>query len=440
MSLSQGTFYLWWLLVNAFLYFAEFQFLLRFPAVSKQKWGNGLCVGYIGVNCALTLLALTVLLPVLLRELLHIAVLFLFVICFLKCKWAEAVVSAVILFSLSTFTEGLSAILMRWLRTRLMEPWLGNMLQVLLSVALSILLFMSLLLILKRYGFTARQAVSPYLYVLLLPCAFVIWVIRFGFGLDSMALSDARPPFVDVPLIWALLVIVGAAVAFAMVLNGFDKIITLTQRETDNALLNAQRKEQEIYLAEAQKREEQYRSFQHDIDNHLIILSGLLQDERYGEAKQYFTQLHTVSSALLLRIATGNPVLDVLLGEKISYAKQNHIAVSCHACLPPNLPVNNMDLCIILANALDNAIHACLQDGSTEPDISITVKPRHHFLLLEVTNTIFSAAAISYGTGLTNIHHTVDKYQGTMEIEQAGGRFRLSVLLCLTPIDTLPNT
>lgn len=43
---------------------------------------------------------------------------------------------------------------------------------------------------------------------------------------------------------------------------GFGKIIALTQQETENALLNAQCKEQEIYLAEALKREEQYRSFQ----------------------------------------------------------------------------------------------------------------------------------------------------------------------------------
>lgn len=106
-------------------------------------------------------------------------------------------------------------------------------------------------------------------------------------------------------------------------------------------------------------------------------------------------------SSLVRHIATGTPALDVLLGEKISYARQNN---------------------------------------KTKPDITITVKPCHQFLLVEVTNSAALAVDISYGTGLTNIRRTVDKYQGSIELEQTGGRFRLSVLLCLAAGDTRPNT
>ncbi len=38
---------------------------------------------------------------------------------------------------------------------------------------------------------------------------------------------------------------------------------------------------------------------------------------------------------------------------------------------------------------------------------------------------------MEYGTGLDNIRHTVEKYEGTMEIENSGGKFRLTALLCL---------
>lgn len=431
MNILQSTFYLWWLSVNAFISFAEFQFLLRFPIIQKRQWSSWLCVAYMGANGVLTLLVLLFPLPVLLNELLHIAIVSILAICFFRCTWAETMISIVIIFSLSSFTEGISAVLMRWLCTRLTEPWLGSLLQVILTVMLAFLFFLALFLISKRYGFTARQAVSPYLYVLLLPCAFVVWVVRFGFGLNSTKLSDVSPPFGHVPLLMALLLILGAVMAFVMILIGFDKVITLAQQETESALLNAQHKEQEIYLAEAQKREEQYRSFQHDIDNHLAVLSGLLQEEKYDEAKQYFLQLHESSSALGCHITTGTPALDVLLGEKISYARQNHITVSCHASLPPGVSVGVMDVCIIIANALDNAIKACIQDYQNKPDITITVQPRHQFLLLEVTNSISSEETISYGTGLSNISRTVDKYQGSMELEQTDGRFRLSVLLCL---------
>lgn len=438
--MSQGMFYLWWLLVNGFMYFAEFQFLLRFPRTEKSRPVGWLCIVYISANSVLTLLALLFSFPVLLRELLHIAILFLLAVYCLERRWTETLTLAVILLSISTFTEGLFAVLMRWLQTSLTRPWLGNILQVSLSVILSILFFLSLRFIAKRYGFTGRQVISPYLYVLLLPCVFVVWIVRFGFGLNSTELSELHPPFGSISLLWGLLVILGAAAVFAVILVVFDKILTLTQQEKESALLNAQLKEQEVYIAEAQKREKQYRSFQHDIDNHLMVLSGLIQDEKYNEAKQYFSQLHTVSSELVRSVITGNPALDVLLGEKINYARQNNITVLCNASLPPRLSVRSIDVCIILANALDNAIKACQQDSQIKPDITITIQPRHQFLLLEVTNSISSTVPILYGTGLTNIRRTADKYQGSMELEQVRGRVRLSVLLCLEAGEISPNT
>lgn len=38
-----------------------------------------------------------------------------------------------------------------------------------------------------------------------------------------------------------------------------------------------------------------------------------------------------------------------------------------------------------------------------------------------------------YGTGLKNIEHTVEKYEGTMEIESGKDRFLLTMLLCMKP-------
>lgn len=117
----------------------------------------------------------------------------------------------------------------------------------------------------------------------------------------------------------------------------FERIMALSQQETEKALLDNQLREQKIYLAEAQKRDEQLSSFQHDIDNHLSVLSGLLKGRKYSEAEGYFQKLQNASTSLRRSIGTGNPVLDVLLREKIGYAEQNKIEVACHASLPPNL-------------------------------------------------------------------------------------------------------
>ena len=109
-------------------------------------------------------------------------------------------------------------------------------------------------------------------------------------------------------------------------------------------------KEQSVYLEEAKMRNEKYRRFQHDIDNHLLVLSGLIHEKKYEEAEMYFENLHKASDHLLIGVETGNPVIDIFLNEKMNYAKSNGIGVRYDIQFSVDCPVEDMDLCVILAN------------------------------------------------------------------------------------------
>lgn len=429
MDFPAGMFYIWWLLINAFYSFAEYDFFSRF---AFKKTQTRYLLLYIGIICTFTIIELTVRPPVLLREFLHAVIMYIFMARSFKCKKSERITPIIIIFSLETFMEGISAILMRWIVARITESAAGNIIQMSLTVVLALLFYLILRYAASWHKSSAGQAASSYLYMLLLPCTFIVWVVRFGFGLDNTNLTNAGFPFSGLPLAWALAAMTGAAVTFFIVLNVFESIMTLSQQKTEKALLDNQLREQKIYLAEAQKRDEQLSSFQHDIDNHLSVLSGLLKDKKYSDAERYFQKLQLASASLRCNIRTGNAVLDVLLREKIGYAQQNQIAVSCRASLPHDLPVDDMDLCIIISNALDNAIQACIKITECQPDIDITIKARHQFLLIEITNTAPSMAAVTPGTGLQNVVSAAEKYLGTTEIKTDNGRFRISVLLCLT--------
>lgn len=441
MNFFAGMFYLWWLLINAFYSYAEYDFFSRFAAgnMRERRVNAGCLLLYIGITCSFTLAVLIMGLPVFPREVFYAAIMYLFMSRAFRCKRSEVLTPIVIIFSLKTFMEGISAVLMRWMVEQVTKSALGNLIQLSLSVVLALLFCFTLRYAAGWHKVSAGQTISSYLYILMLPCTFIVWVVRFGFGLDSMDLANTDFPFSGLPLIWALIAITGAAVTFFIVLNVFEHIVALTQREKEKALLDNQLREQRIYLAEAQKRDEQLCSFQHDINNHLSVLSGLIREKKYREAEGYFQTLQITSTSLRRNIQTGNPALDVLLREKTGYAEQNHITVSCHASLPPDLPVEDMDLCVIVSNALDNAIQACLKVKNCQPDIEITIKVRHQFLLVEVTNTTLSMDGPEPGTGLKNIFSAAEKYQGTTEIGTDNGRFRISVLLCLET-DRLPDT
>ncbi len=436
MNFPTSMFYIWWLLINAFYSFAEYDFFSRF-AVRKNK--SRYLLLYIGIICIFTIIELSVRPPALLREFFHAAIMYLFITRSFKCKRLEGITPIIIIFSLETFVEGISAILMRWSVERITESVFGNIIQMSLSAVLALLFYFILRYVASWHKSLSNQTALSYLYVLLLPCTFIVWVVRFGFGLDNTNLANAEFPFSGLPLIWGLIAIIGAAITFFIILKVFEKIMALSQQETEKALLDNQLREQKIHLAEAQKRDEQLSSFQHDINNHLSVLSGLLKEKKYNDAEQYFQKLQITSMALRRNIQTGNAVLDVLLREKTGYAEQNQIAVSCHASLPPDLPVDDMDLCIIVSNALDNAIQACVKIAEGQPEMDITIKVLHQFLLIEVTNTAPSMTAPAFGIGLKNVVSAAEKYQGTTEIATDHGRFRISVLLCLAT-GSLPDT
>lgn len=426
--MQDGLFYLWWTLVNGFLYFAEFSFLLRMT--HKQDQSKGLCFLYVGLNCLLTVLVLYVQLSSLLRGLLHMGLLFVFAVVFLKCKPLRLVAPMSVIFALFTFMDGISSVLMRLLVTVVPTPQLGYMTHAVLTVVLALAFYAALRSIAARYQAMAQKEMASYLYLLLLPCAFVVWVTRFALGLDQTAGETSNSLFAGDAFVWGFVCIVGACATFFVILQLFSKIVQLSNQETERALLRDQLREQQRYLAEAKQRHAQARAFSHDINNHMSVLSGLLRAQDYAGAVAYFEKLNVASGALLSQIATGHAVLDILLSEKVRYAAQHQIDIAHAVYLPAHLLIDDLDLCVVFANLLDNAIKACLQLCPEKRNIQLTARVRHQFLWLDICNPKPDSAPIVWGTGLRNTKQIVEKYQGSMEIAAPKDLFRVSLLLC----------
>ena len=204
-------------------------------------------------------------------------------------------------------------------------------------------------------------------------------------------------------------------------------------------------------LDEVKRRNERYLAFQHDIDNHLLVVQGLVQEKRYEEAEEYYGNLKVRSDSLAAGIHTGNLAADVLLKEKAGLAESKGIKVSCDVHFSRKFFIEDADLCTILANGMDNAIQACMKESQEKREITVKAGMKHQFLILNMTNT-YNAPELKplaaggadgsvggllqesdYGVGLRNVKRTVEKYGGTMRAEQEQGKFCLRMMLCLEP-------
>lgn len=185
---------------------------------------------------------------------------------------------------------------------------------------------------------------------------------------------------------------------------------------------------QKVYIAEARMRYRQTKAFRHDIKNHLSVLGGLLNNGKLEESKAYLQKLETVSASLSFPYQTGNPVVDVLLGEKLGMAKANGITADVSLLLPQLCGIDDFDLCVIFANALDNAIRAC-QEVQGSRSIRISGERQGSFYMLAFENTCADGQTPPMGTGLSNIKSAAEKYHGAMLAEKTDGQYSLHVLL-----------
>ncbi len=89
-----------------------------------------------------------------------------------------------------------------------------------------------------------------------------------------------------------------------------------------------------------------------------------------------------------------------------------------------------MDWCILLSNALDNAIKACQEVPEEERYIHMSSRKKGNFYLLTVENSCSRELekAPEDGIGLSNIRAVAEKNHGTVENTAFDGTYRLQLL------------
>ena len=268
----------------------------------------------------------------------------------------------------------------------------------------------------------------PYIGVLLFPGLFFLAAELYILRTSYSALPEAAlPERMGTHGALLLLQVLGLA-ALLCTLYAYRQICHGFQVQANLQSLIQAAQAQKVYITEAQTRYERTKAFRHDIKNHLSVLDGLLSNGKLDESRVYLKKLEAASVSLSFPHQTGNPVVDILLEEKLGLAKANGITADVSIILPKPCGIDDFDLCVIFANALDNAINACQSIEGTG-SLHIRGERQGDFYMLVFENTCTDKPLPPAGTGLSNIKAVAEKYRGAMLIEKAGQRFSLNVLL-----------
>ena len=217
------------------------------------------------------------------------------------------------------------------------------------------------------------------------------------------------------------------------ILFSYKKLQQNFRLSTEISLLEQEEHSLNRYVEEAKTRYDETKSFRHDIRNHIVVVKNLLQSGKLEEAVSYMEDMDDMAEKMSFPCSTNNPVVDILVGNKLGIAKSMGIDVDCSLLLPYPCSLRDIDICIILSNALDNAIQAVKRlDAGMEKYIYVSGRTQGDFLMMEIENSFHGKGAFKKGTGLSNVKKVAEKYGGAMSIETQENKFVLHVLLILS--------
>lgn len=133
--------------------------------------------------------------------------------------------------------------------------------------------------------------------------------------------------------------------------------------------------------------------------------------------------------------------MNLILSSFAGRARKKEIKIKIQCAIPADLTVSESDLCVLLSNALENALHACVplaaEGRSCEIDVNFYERNKHLFLQvvndckapIKFQNGIPVSDMEGHGIGVQSICAIVQRYGGVFSFAEKDGKFTLRLSL-----------
>jgi sensor histidine kinase regulating citrate/malate metabolism len=219
-----------------------------------------------------------------------------------------------------------------------------------------------------------------------------------------------------------------AVIILLVVLLEQDKKVLLQEqlRETRHAMELEQN-----YYRETEKRHEELIKIRHDFNNHLAAIAQLINAGEQTSAQDMIT---TLSKKIIEtdKNYCNIPVVNAILTEKAKTCTAAGINLVVELKLPPVLEIEQLHLCSIFGNLLDNAINACKK--MPNPTIQITAAEDGDYLFIKSQNPSKppQKPAPGRGLGLRIVSDIAAHCHGDYSAEYENGIYTVMVSLLAT--------
>lgn len=209
----------------------------------------------------------------------------------------------------------------------------------------------------------------------------------------------------------------------------------------ENKLLRMTQEYSRQYINSVNSEFDTMRKLRHDFKNSFLTIYSLLESGNIDKAKEQITANLGAIADTEIFINTSNSVVNAIVNTKLSAAKTFGIVSSCLS--PSDITgIDDMDLCRLLSNMLDNAITACQSDASDNKRIELRIVEKEGCYIFSLKNTICQSVIErnpsllstkvnkdDHGFGVRIIKEIAEKYDGYSDFYEENGMFCCMALL-----------
>lgn len=347
------------------------------------------------------------------------------VLCILnrRCLWP----------TISVLTAYLCCQLRRWLALLIVAVFAGgSLMQNIAELALTV----PILLILVRFIAPAVRSVSHY--PVSLQCQFgLVPALYYGFDYltriyTSLLLEGVLVAVEFMPFVCSLAYLI-------FIIHTSQEQQARIQLEQTQAILHLQVGQAVREIAALRESQEKTSAYRHDMRHHMQYLSSCIENGQLSQAQGYIQKISSQIEANKVTVFCENEAANLIFSTFAKRAEDSGILLQVRARIPQLIPVSETDLCVMLSNALENALHACQEqkDQGQTGVIEVSVYDKNGKLFLQIINScgadiIFDNGIpvtdrAGHGVGVRSICAIVEQYGGIYTFSAEDGQFILRI-------------
>ena len=214
------------------------------------------------------------------------------------------------------------------------------------------------------------------------------------------------------------------------------------QAELQSSMLEVKWSQAQTQMNTLRRVQTQTAVYQHDMRHHLTMLEGLIAAGKPEQAAAYIRKVQSDIETITPRRYCENELVNLLCSSFAEKAQHAGARLDVDAKLPQALGISDAELCAVLSNALENALHAVAALPENERTVSLYCAVRLGKLLIEVKNPYTGELTLSpdgrpvtarkgHGYGCQSIQTIAARSGGLCEFKAGCGTFCLQIVLPL---------